>query len=523
MRRKTSCQRQQIRRPEKSKPAISRKSKSATSTHQLTATHPVLQMQRTYGNRYVQRMLHGHTQRSLIDHLTGGLPSMMTNMPQLASQGLHALDNYYTENFLKQLDVDLANPAIAGDANQVLEGIKLAKQHAGYLKDFQGLNLGELQSSMEGIPNVPEGLLKGQTNALAAITKSTQTLSLVEKILTFTDSEARGAWIAELRAEMVRSKAGHLSASMDLLKFGTKTVNEIVSLSSITLQGLALVTKNPTLAAKVAKYVGFASEFADVAGPIADAFQVIGGVAKMIDPKDAQQALDGLVDAGTGGLNLFGTLAPMVSNNPSVAAWATRATALGIAITITYEEFKFLAKEVYSETILSTTWHGVNRTYNMLNKQIQKSNKYFVPTQQYINDFEGADALQQNDMMRHWNYLLPHMNYNAQEIFNLGAYGLNDYPYISVYFEEMRAQFAGKLESAVLSLRNAQDMQDPFLFWIAAMQSIDLYKIIVQIMLELMNPENQKDIVKKQSRYFATKYGSGRNTPDLSDLRKKDK
>ncbi len=517
MRRIATRQRQKAKHNEAPIPITSPKTKPSAAQNQA-GMHPMLQMQRSHGNRYVQRMVNGQAQRNVMDDPLGSMTSLFTGMLNLPGQALTAMHNYSTETFLQQLDAEMANPAGAAQANELLDSIKLARQHAGYLRKFQFINLNDLRRSVDGIPEVPDGLLKGEENALTAITKSAHALSLVEKILTFTDSDMRGRWVNELKAEMLRSRAGHLSVSMDLFKFGVSTVNEIVSLSSYTLHGIAIITKNKDLAAKAAKYIGFADDFAKVAVPMADVFQVIGGIAKMVDPKDVQQAIDGMVDTTTGGLSLFGTLAPRITKNATVGAWATRANALGLALTITYEEFKFLGKEIYSGGILKTTWHGVNSTYGKLNDALQDNNEHFTLTQKNINDFEGADAMRQMEMMQDWNYLLPNLNYNAQGLFNLGAYGLKDYPYISVYFERMKSKFANKLEMAVQSLQQAQAMQDPFMFWMAAIQTIDVYKILVQILVELMEPENQKDIVKKQMRYFATKYGSGRNAPDLSDL-----
>lgn len=387
---------------------------------------------------------------------------------------------------MKQFQVDLLNPSIAKQAQTLLQQIK---EINGNVKTMTGVasGLADMAEIDEAVKQfVPEGMLKTDANVRIGLKKSTQALALIEQVLTVSDSQMRAKFIKDLQDKWGRSFEGRIVAATDVIKLGAETANQIVSLSSFMLQGVAHLAKRPELIAKAAKYSDFAGKFAGKIGPVVDALSVMNGMYTLLDPKaSADDKLKGAVDVASGGLGLYGTI-----------AGSAAAAGLGLSLTINYEGMKLLAKHVYSPIVQSTSWYGVNKQLQSLGSDMKSIAGHFVETAHWYDQYILAESNQQPQALERLQAHVPHLNY---EIYNAYNKGLKFIPPLEKYFLKRKRDFEQNLEMATIAQKSGD-------YASAAMFGMNAAKILIEISQELATPKNQQEILKEAMRYYVKKY-----------------
>ncbi len=498
----------------------------------MQTPHHILQLQRTHGNAFVNRMLNNNGQ------------------VQRAPKGKQQDDEY--ENFkidlAKNKEDKLAFMEVIQEGMKAFKAVDTASKlrqttHWADMKQEYGSKLEGMNVSKDTKDSY-SAMQSRDKGVVNTITYIRTVLNLINNVYMLVDDESRHAYFLKLKSEMAQSDASAVATVAGTMRFGIWVLNDGIKLTSLTLQGLAAAGQHWDLVSQTGRFATFAGDmssfagtFSKVAGGYIAGFKIMQGVAQIAGAENTQEVIDGAVNTGFGTVELGGMLtrglatASSEATKAAVGNFVSKANAFALAFYITYEELKWLTKAVYSDTIQQTTLFGINKTMVSLNDTMQE----FFPQQAMIRIFVDealkGDFTQPTErnayLAKEIEEAVPSTIYYVYQFFNKGRNYLPDYPYISLFFDRYASDFDRAYGNYYARLKEAEYFPGESMYWILVGAAfMDVVKIIYKVVADLSVADNQLFIVENQMHYLAEKYGSGRgkpHEPTLDDLNKHEK
>jgi hypothetical protein len=220
-----------------------------------------------------------------------------------------------------------------GERERLLASAKEATDTLGKLID----SAKKVSDAMPDKKWVLELPVFGQSDFGVALGHSNDVLTLINGILTISDSKDREKKVKELQAKLGGGEEhSALGAAASIDEGYTTCLKGLLALAKLSAQGAGLVARFRGLEETAAKCFELAEGVGEVVEPIIAVLEFSHGVLVLADSKaTTDEKLDAAVDVYAGGVGLLGT-AGVIS--------AATVAELTLPVTLTWMEFKWVMK-----------------------------------------------------------------------------------------------------------------------------------------------------------------------------------
>jgi hypothetical protein len=194
--------------------------------------------------------------------------------------------------------------------------------------------------------------------AMKKLGGASEMLDTVHLALTVADPKRWHELVGELRKQLGAGEEHSAAGAAASVTEITKLVVEVVSTAAkIHLKAAGYLARARGLAAEAAACSEAAEHLAKNFGSIIGALGIALGVLVIVDDKaSAAKKADAAVEIATGSTSLLATLAPQVLSKAA-------ASGFGMAVTITWMEFKWIGSEVATKVLAAPIEGDLRRSY----------------------------------------------------------------------------------------------------------------------------------------------------------------